>query len=242
MIKCKYCPKQFATQEKVNRHVAHTPACRQLRQEAVNDLAYSKRTYDPMDPQDIPCNDEPSAEVLHKMTLIEPEDYIDFQFDQIAEDYEDHEDLEDCEVPLPDNNAEMDYEWPHNEVDNEGGPSTNGPVIDEHPTAAQIYGRGITQFEARREREVRDGEEGWGPLLDQVHYELGEFLLSGLSKAKMQAYFELEAVSSLHVLHHVPTLNLTSLRLPALISSGRNCPTSFALWTLSTPVLNGDAA
>jgi hypothetical protein len=79
-------------------------------------------------------------------------------------------------------------------------PRSQNLFVVEHPTTAATFGQGQTCFEAFRQAELENGDDGWGSFIDQVHHELAEWLLgSRLSHAKMRRYFELEVVRQLAI-------------------------------------------
>jgi hypothetical protein len=208
-IQCPYCPKWLKNQQAVNRHIGQSERCRTKRQRVVADITLSDRLYDPFDPADISSDDEPSAEVMHAMTLIPPDEYADVTFEEYTEllepedvFFEEDEDLE-AEAEADAEEAEDEGEDLEEENVDEpmAYPRSQNPFIVEHPTAAATFGQGQTRFEARRQAELENGDDGWGSFIDQAHHELAEWLLgSGLSHAKMRRYFELKAVRQLLVI------------------------------------------
>lgn len=184
---CKYCNKFFGTEANLNRHLgAKKGACYEPHQLSIARRLLEIPRYDPHDPQDIPCDDEPEGGY-------QASGNTDF-----ATELEETEEDSDTREPT---SAFIVTSAPSPVIDLEGSTRSAGSVIlaraaksqeltkesspnglhrlrTTHGIGPETYGRGATVFEKRRNEEENDGISMYRGFCNAELFEFAEWTMS----------------------------------------------------------------
>jgi hypothetical protein len=168
----------------------------------VAELTAAQRLYDPYDPEDVPQTDEgPPPDLDYNDCSLDPVAWEELVCD-VENQWADDDDPEGEGVVEDGIAAEGADDDATNEDQLEDNSEVNrtdrlsAPVEVVYAGAAQSHGRTLTKFESRRREELRTGDHSWGPLKDEVHFEIAQWLIeSGVSQSKMDSFFHTSLVS-----------------------------------------------
>lgn len=219
LISCQYCGQRFASDEGVNRHIAHAPECkREYNQEVLRRLQ-KRPQYDVEDPQGLSrlrnddIQDRPDSFYEGdgvdfgddyegpQMAMIGTAEELGDEAEVLArlEDLDGEEDERlspsDTETLIEDGEVEETLDSsqaPENELHS----SFRQPHREFFPGAGRVYDEAETTYEKRRSKEKWANQSPWDKMIDGAHFELAEWILtSGISKAAIDSLFKLNLVS-----------------------------------------------
>lgn len=213
--KCPYCPRTFDTEEGVNRHISHMPACMQKQHEATSRiLANYKSEYgNLLDPGD--RDEDLPIELVNFFELPDTgEDYLDDQFPNPPT-------MNNSTPSDGDSDSDDRKDGSNEEASEEADLLNAGPILETNQTepfvehflgAAEVLGRHRSKFEQRLAEEKCNGVKGIR-LHDELHHELARWMMSaGLSQAKIDEFLKLKLVCD------GPFLYSTSNQEPRLVT------------------------
>lgn len=215
--KCPYCSRTFDSEEGVNRHISHMPACLEKQHEATSRILANYKSehgdirLDPCDrDEDLP------EEFLNFFELQDTEGYLDNQFpnpptainDKAHSDGDSDSDAQ-GERSDSDTNEEAELLKAGTPLERKKA----GPFVEQFSGAAEVLGHRRTAFGQRLAEENANGIRGVR-LHDELHHELARWLMSsGLSQAKVDDFLKLKLVRDWPFLTYVSDPQPFLLRL-----------------------------
>lgn len=172
---CTYCLKQFTSESNLNRHkFAKLSKCYQIHQEVLNARAATLPTYDPYDPTEVPCDDEPAGgyemgqdgidEDPYDSHLPEPPEPPELSFNQIRS--------------LEALNQETQIDVTSRSDTDQSAAAIGKRIVKPPRNRSQTYGRSLTCFEFRKLDDEGKGLSPFGTFESAEAFEHAEWSLS----------------------------------------------------------------
>ena len=192
---CNYCKNYFGSEADLNRHrAAPNGRCHQIHQRKIQDHIQHLTVYDPNDPEDIPCDDEPEGGYQE----VPDGEMLYSDFDDVMPDIPSPRQSPGLSPGLS-NNTDIAI----NQIDGEGEriPEKEGERsiftgsqikkckrhIKYHEKRSAVLGKGKTKFETRREEELTAGLSPYRGFENADAFEHAEWAMSANLSQKSES-------------------------------------------------------
>ena len=192
---CSFCSKLCATAPGLERHIAHTPECKQASHKKFSQ--YANSIWD-----DVPANINHVEQHWQPEPLANLPDLPDFHLEediQIADETIDEQEINVPQQHPPPQDEPQNYpqhgavDVPHNNEVNDGG-----RYVEKFPKeylADATLGHWKPLFKSLDEEQKREGDSCWTPFKDEDEWQLAEWLIWNVGQKQTDDFLKLPIVS-----------------------------------------------
>lgn len=173
---CPYCYKRFTSEANLNRHQgAKESPCYDGRQRAIQQKLSAIPIYDPHDPEDIPCDDEPNGGYDPQGHNEDNETDVS---DPIRSEVPERDPTPPSLPPLSSNTPPKILQVAEESQPIASGITQSQRRVIPHVNRPRTYGGVLTTFEVRRAEEKKNGLSPYRGFREAKIFEFAEWIMS----------------------------------------------------------------